>query len=137
MPHIRARTIEDLWFGQGYCHGQDRLWQMELYRLSSSGRISEIAGQRRVAERPPDAHARDAPGRRSAEAGLDPALRGQLEATSAGVNAAAEAAPALPAAFQILRRGFDPWRPVDMLTAMKLLAFGLSTNWSASCCAPT
>ncbi len=45
VPHIRAETVEDLWFAEGYCHGQDRLWQMELYRLSSSGRISEIAGE--------------------------------------------------------------------------------------------
>jgi penicillin G amidase len=39
VPHIRAETVEDLWFAQGYCHGQDRLWQMELYRRSSAGRI--------------------------------------------------------------------------------------------------
>ena len=58
-------------------------------------------------------------------AGLDAGLRRQLEATCAGVNAAVATARALPVEFQILRRGFDPWRPVDMLTAMKLLAFGL------------
>jgi penicillin G amidase len=129
VPHISARTIEDLWFGQGFCHGQDRLWQMELYRRSSWGRISEIAGQEGL---PSDRLMRTLGLRRVAEreeAGLDPGLRAQLDALCAGVNAAVESARALPAEFQILRLDFDPWRPADMLTALKLLAFGLSTNW--------
>ena len=36
--------MHDLWFGQGFCHGQDRLWQIDLYRRIGSGRLSEIAG---------------------------------------------------------------------------------------------
>lgn len=129
VPHIRATTPEDLWFAQGFCHGQDRLWQMELYRRSASGRISEIAGE---AAFPTDRLMRTLGLRRIAEreeAGLEPGLRAQLEACCAGVNAAVEAASALPAEFQILRLDFEPWRPADMLTAMKLLSFGLSTNW--------
>ena len=35
----------------------------------------------------------------------------------------------LPAEFQLLRTGFEPWAPADSLTIAKLLAFGLSTNW--------
>src|SRR3954469_13197569 len=30
---------------------------------------------------------------------------------------------------QRLRQDFEPWRPVDILSLGKLLAFGLSTNW--------
>src|ERR671918_1258661 len=43
VPHVRARTRRDLWFGEGFCHGQDRLWQLELYRRVASGRPSEGA----------------------------------------------------------------------------------------------
>ena len=32
MPRVRAETAADLWFGQGFCHGQDRLWQCEVNR---------------------------------------------------------------------------------------------------------
>src|SRR5690349_16363404 len=32
VPHVTARSRNDLWFGQGFCHGQDRLWQLEIYR---------------------------------------------------------------------------------------------------------
>src|SRR5205809_327021 len=45
VPHVRAATAHDLWFGEGFCHGQDRLWQIDLYRRIGSGRLSEIAGR--------------------------------------------------------------------------------------------
>ena len=56
-------------------------------------------------------------------------LGSALDAYSAGINAAVEAAAALPVEFQLLRTGFEPWRPADTLTLTKLLALGLSTNW--------
>jgi penicillin G amidase len=129
VPHIRARSRHDLWFGQGYCHGQDRLWQLDLYRRTASGRLSEIAGRETLRT---DRLMRTLGLRRIAEreaAELEPALRGELDAYCAGVNSAAEAASARPVEFQLLRCEFAPWRPVDMLAALKLLAFGLSTNW--------
>lgn len=129
VPHISARSRHDLWFGQGFCHAQDRLWQLELYRRSSSGRIAEIAGEEAL---PVDRLMRTLGFRRAAlreEDELAAGLRGQLDAYSAGVNAGAASSRALPSEFQFLRIGFDPWRPADMLTAIKLLAFGLSTNW--------
>jgi penicillin G amidase len=129
VPLITASTRHDLWFGQGYCHGQDRLWQLELYRRTASGRIAEIAGPEMLQT---DRLMRTIGFRRVAEreaAELDSGLRAELDALCAGVNAAAEDAAALPIEFQVLRLPFDPWRPADMLAAMKLLAFGLSTNW--------
>lgn len=129
VPHIRAGTRTDLWFGQGFCHAQDRLWQLELYRRTSGGRVAEIAGEEGlgVDRLVRTLGFRDAAEREEAE--LEPGLRTELDAYSAGVNAAVASLRALPSEFQILRIGFDPWRPADMLTAIKLLAFGLSTNW--------
>jgi hypothetical protein len=45
MPTVRAKSAADLWFGQGFCHGQDRLWQCEVNRRICSGRVAEIAGE--------------------------------------------------------------------------------------------
>jgi penicillin G amidase len=129
VPHVSAQNREDLWFGQGFCHGQDRLWQMDFYRRITAGRLAEIAGEEglavdrlmrtlglhRVAERE--------------EEDLDPDLRAELDAFCAGVNAAAASAAARPFEMQLLRLDFEPWRPADMLAIGKLLAFGLSTNW--------
>jgi penicillin G amidase len=129
VPHVHAATRPDLWFGQGFCHGQDRLWQLDLYRRMASGRLSEIVGGEALRA---DRLMRTLGLRRIAEREvpeLPAGLREELDAYCAGVNSAVEAARALPAEFQLLRSGFEQWRPADMLAALKLLAFGLSTNW--------
>src|SRR5215218_7190958 len=129
MPAIRAQSAADLWFGQGFCHGQDRLWQCEVNRRICSGRIAEIAGRQAL---PVDRLMRTLGLRRVAlreEAELDDDLRLLLDAYCAGLNEAARTAPAPTAEFQLLRLRWEPWRPADMLAGGKLLSFGLSTNW--------
>jgi penicillin amidase len=44
VPHIYARNIDDLFFAQGFVQAQDRLWQMEMYRRTYDGSLSEIMG---------------------------------------------------------------------------------------------
>jgi penicillin amidase len=129
VPHVEAGSFDDLWFAQGFCHAQDRLWQMDFYRRVVSGRVCEFAGE---AALPVDRLMRTLGMRRAAEReaeALDDELREVLETFCAGVNAAAAAARALPFEMQLLRLRFEPWRPVDILSLGKLLAFGLSTNW--------
>jgi penicillin amidase len=129
VPHVEAELREDLHFAQGYCHAQDRLWQMDFYRRVVEGRVSEMAGEEGLAV---DRLMRTLGIRRIAEreeAELAPELRDRLERFCAGVNAAARDARALPFELQVLRQSFAPWRPVDILSLGKLLAFGLSTNW--------
>ncbi len=129
VPHVEAETAADLWFAEGFCHGQDRLWQMDFYRRVVSGRLSEMAGEEGL---PIDRLMRTLGIRRVAEreaAALDPELRTLLERFCEGVNAAAASAKAPPFEMQLLRLDFQPWQPVDILGLGKLLAFGLSTNW--------
>ena len=128
-PHVRARTDADLLFAQGFCFGQDRLWQLELYRRVASGRLSEFAGPDGLAV---DRFMRTLGLHRRAvveEGDLDPEVAAGLRAYSAGINAAAAAAAAPPMELQLLRIEFEPWEPADSLTVSKLLALGLSTNW--------
>jgi penicillin amidase len=129
VPHIEAGSGPDLWFAEGFCHGQDRLWQMDFYRRVLSGRVSEFAGAEGL---PVDRLMRTLGMRRTAEreaATLEPALRTLLERFCEGVNAAAASAKAPPFELRLLGLEFEPWRPVDILGLGKLLAFGLSTNW--------
>ena len=44
IPHIYAESMEDLFFAQGFVHAQDRLWQMDMWRRTNEGRLSEILG---------------------------------------------------------------------------------------------
>src|ERR1700687_1130104 len=45
VPTIEAKTLEDLFFAQGYVTAQDRLWQMDVMRRFGSGELSEILGE--------------------------------------------------------------------------------------------
>ncbi len=44
VPHIYAENEEDLARATGYIMAQDRLWQMDLFRRATTGRLSEIFG---------------------------------------------------------------------------------------------
>ncbi len=129
VPHIDAQSLPDVWLAQGFCHAQDRLWQMDFYRRVVSGRLAEMAGEEGL---PVDRLMRTLGIRRVAEQEvrtIDPQLLALLERFCVGVNAAAASARALPFEMQLLRLHFEPWRPADILSLGKLLAFGLATNW--------
>jgi len=129
VPHIEASTRDDVWFAQGFAAAQDRLWQMDFYRRVTAGRLSEMAGEEGL---PVDRLLRTLGIRRAAEREatlLDAEFLSRIERFCDGVNAGAESLRALPFELQLLRLPFEPWRPVDILSLGKLLAFGLSTNW--------
>jgi penicillin amidase len=44
VPHIYATYEEDMFFAQGYCQAQDRLFQMDMFRRQVRGKLSEILG---------------------------------------------------------------------------------------------
>jgi len=44
VPHIYAQSQDDLFFAQGFVQAQDRLFQMDLWRRSVQGRLSEVLG---------------------------------------------------------------------------------------------
>jgi len=45
VPHINAQSQKDAYTALGYVHAQDRLWQMELVRRISAGRLAEVFGK--------------------------------------------------------------------------------------------
>ncbi|MGH7449652.1 MAG: penicillin acylase family protein, partial [Longimicrobiales bacterium] len=44
IPHIYAQNELDMFFAQGYVQAQDRLWQIDMWRRTNEGRLSEILG---------------------------------------------------------------------------------------------
>jgi penicillin amidase len=44
VPHIYAETEDDLFLAQGFVQAEDRLFQMDLWRRSVQGRLSEVLG---------------------------------------------------------------------------------------------
>ena len=45
IPHIEAQSESDMWYGLGFVHAQDRLFQADLSRHLAHGRISEWLGE--------------------------------------------------------------------------------------------
>ena len=48
VPHIYAKNEEDAYLALGYLHAEERLFQMEMIRRISSGRLSEIFGRKYI-----------------------------------------------------------------------------------------
>lgn len=44
VPHIYAKTAEDLFFAQGYMAARDRLFQLDLWRRINTGKLAEVLG---------------------------------------------------------------------------------------------
>jgi len=130
VPHIYAGSVRDVMFAQGYVHAQDRLWHMELARRAASGSLAEVFGPVALDA---DRLLRRVGLRRAAEAELAQfaeAMRENVEAYAAGVNAFIEGnRNRLPPEFLILRFRPQPWMPVDGLTIGKFVGWSLSGNW--------
>jgi len=45
VPHIYASSLSDAFFALGYIHARERLWQMDIFRRSAEGLLSEILGE--------------------------------------------------------------------------------------------
>jgi penicillin amidase len=133
VPHIFAKTTDDLYMALGFVHAQDRLWQMELQRRAGQGRLSEIFGERTFGA---DVFLRTLDLYGHAErslAGLPAAAAQALEAYARGVNAYIKRPvgliePRLPPEFLLLRHQPEPWRPADSIVIIKLMALSLSMN---------
>ena len=50
VPSITGATDFDAWWGVGYAVAQDRLFQLELFRRATSGRLAEILGDSFLAD---------------------------------------------------------------------------------------
>ena len=135
IPYIEARNDEDLYFAQGYITASDRLWQMDLFRRTERGELSEIlsAGPNNVALEQDKQH-RTLGFAQVAEAEVaqaSPKSRAVLEAYARGVNAyiASLDTKTLPPEFLILQYKPKPWTPADSLLVVKLFFESLSSSW--------
>ncbi|MBL3561176.1 penicillin acylase family protein, partial [Rhodovulum sulfidophilum] len=133
VPHIFGKTDEDVFFGLGYAHAQDRLWQMTVLRRTVQGRLSELFGARtmkidelmrrldlyRLAQDSVDAQ--------------DPQTLAALEAYSRGVNAwietvNTEARGRGAPEFFLFRPEIAYWQPADSIALVKLMGVRLSSH---------
>lgn len=131
VPHIFADSDHDVFFGLGFAHAQDRLWQMMLLRRTAQGRLSELFGERTVKTdellRRLDLYALSVA---SVEA-LNDETRAAAEAYADGVNAwlneinkgaLGRGAPE----YFVFSNVIAPWQPADSVAIAKLMALQMS-----------
>ena len=137
VPHIYATNAHDLFMAQGFVHAQDRFWQMEFWRRSGSGTLSEILGPSALDR---DRFIRTVGWHRTAAQELElynEMELGVLDAYAEGVNAYIEQnSGRLGLEFTVLgltgvRFDPEPWTPLNTLTYAKLLAWNLGGKRSA------
>jgi len=132
IPHIEAQNLNDAAFGLGYAHAQDRLWQMEMNRRVSQGRMSEVFGKATIGT---DKFLRTLgidQKARAAQKVVSEETRALLDAYAKGVNAYLETRSGLlPPEFLVLGAKPDPWEPRHSLGWLKMMAWDLGANWNS------
>lgn len=133
VPHIFGQSDADVFFGLGYAHAQDRLWQMTMLRRTVQGRLSELFGERTL---PIDRLMRRLDLQTLARASLevqDEPTREALDSYSAGVNAwlqevnegaRGRGAPEM----WLFPQAIAPWQPADSIALAKLMALELNSQ---------
>jgi penicillin amidase len=129
-PHIRAASVEDAFFVQGYVTAQDRLFQLDALRRFAGGSLSEVLGPRLLDS---DRESRKLRLRRIAENAyitLPAADRAALAAYTRGVNQfIATHLNNLPVEFTLLNYQPRPWSVVDCLLLCLHMYRNLTTTW--------
>lgn len=135
IPHVRAGTVHDAFFGQGFAHAQDRLWQIEWDRRRAYGRTAELVGPAGLTN---DIFARRAVLADSAKIDyehLSDETRVMFDAYAAGVNAFITSTKTLPVEFSITGITPEPWQPWDGCAIYKirhiLMSTGIRKLWKA------
>lgn len=131
VPHIFGQTDLDSFFGLGYAHAQDRLWQMVTMRRTVQGRLSEVFGPQTLETDKIMRRFGFYAQARSSVSVQDARTQAALRAYAAGVNARLKEINE-----DALGRGapemfmFDvaiaPWQPADSIAMLKLMAVQLS-----------
>jgi penicillin amidase len=130
VPHIKAQTLEDAIFVQGYTVAEDRMWQMDSLRRLAAGELSEIVG---VAGLESDRESRRLRLRRIAEqiyVSLAEPDKKIFAAYARGVNAFIESHRGrYGVEFTLLQYDPRPWSVVDSILVGLHMYRTLTASW--------
>ena len=128
VPHIDASTDADAFFGLGFCHAQDRGFQLETLLRMGRGTLAEVLGDKALSI---DRVSRRIGFRRSSDAQLPiiaDDLKSSIQGYVSGINAGIQQSKP---AHEYAILGFEPtlWEVADVLAFLKLQSFMLPGNW--------
>jgi penicillin G amidase len=128
VPHIRAASEDDLFFAQGFVQAQDRLFQMEIWRRTTQGRLAELLGPEYVEQDRLTRLVTRFAGDPDVEwSSYDPAAERIAERFVAGINAFVDGLGGRrPLEFELAGLELEHWSHLDLLARAE--AFGMSGN---------
>lgn len=130
VPQIYAKDNESLFFAQGYVQAQDRLWQMDINRVTGYGKLGEYFGKGFVEL---DYYMRAIGLAKSAKESyqlLDEETKKNLDAYVRGVNAFIEKNKKhLQMEYTVFRMTPQEWTPEDVLVTINIMVMYMSYNY--------
>lgn len=120
IPHVRAGSAHDTFFGQGWAQAQDRLFQMEYDRRRAYGRWAEWVGPSGVEGDRLMRRFRLGESVRRDWEHASPDARDMLLAFAAGVNAFIASTTRWGVEFEIAGARPEPWQPWDSMAVFKV-----------------
>jgi penicillin amidase len=115
IPTINAENREDAYRVLGYLHARDRLFQMDMQRRKTAGRLAEVLGEKALSSDRKQRIYGFAEAVKKAVDQLLPAERSVLLAYAEGINAVISQAREFPPEFRFLHYRPGPWQPEDSL----------------------
>jgi len=129
VPHIYASNEHDLYYMTGYITAQERLWQMDMVRHATQGRLSELF-KRDMFDT--DIFLRALGMSEKSRLVLekeDPAILATLQAYADGVNAwITECGNKLPPEFRVLGYKPEPWTMMDITNIIGFIGWDLASS---------
>ncbi len=133
VPHIYAQNANDAYMALGYLHAQERLFQMEMIRRVTSGRLAELLGEkyvdtdktmltlsiREMAKKSADKYFAD----------VDEPYKKETLAYLKGINSFIKNGT-LPIEFTLLNFEPEPFEPIDVYTAIGYMSLSFTSALS-------
>ena len=130
VPHIYAENELDLYRVTGYLMAQDRLWQMDLIRRATSGRLSEILGKDMIGADQLFRSLRIEEKSRLVAEKTDPFILSCIEAYADGINQyITQNSGKLSFEFKVLGYEPEPWEVNNSFDLISYMSWDLSTGW--------
>ena len=120
IPHVKAQTVHDAFFGQGFATAQDRLWHMDHDRRGAYGRWAEFVGESGLEHDKTMRRFQILPTVKRDYEAINSDTRAMLDSYTGGVNAFLQTGDALPVEYDLVEGKPEAWQPWDCLAVFKM-----------------
>ena len=129
VNHIIALSDNDAYFGMGFTHAADRIFQMEMFRRTAAGELASIIGEQGIFSDTFFIRLRIDDLAKQDVSMLDDKSSKQFNSYIAGINAYIDSVKKLPPEFYALGIKPKKWQIQDTMLLIRLLSFSFSPSW--------